>query len=139
MANRGEQTKTPSNSRKRITMVPESEYPEPTAELNRIALKEYKRLCRVLDSHGMLERAEPGVITSASLTKERLVSLYKNLAFGLDPKYIDSKINAAENIYLGRLKALGLTLQPSRSVVKTTARQPVDSSDPWSNKAKIVG
>jgi hypothetical protein len=102
---------------------------DPISPLNDNAMMEFRRLVVELDRNGMLARADLGVVTTAARAKDR-ADLMNEL-----PSASQSDIAQAENIYLGRLRALGLTLQPSRSVVTSIAKE--TSQDSIASKIKL--
>ena len=102
---------------------------EPTSPLNDNAMVEFHRLLEVLDNRGQLERSDLGVVTAAARAKDLV-----------DRTAIAGSVNEicqAENVYLGRLRALALTQIPSRSIVKTIAKDPEKSADPIAGKIKL--
>jgi hypothetical protein len=134
---RGPKPKTAKNSRQRARALPVSQYPAPTSELTAVALVEFQRLCRALDGKGMLDRADVGVITKAASTKALLDRANEDL---IDQPMDADKVRMITSLdakYLAYLRALSLTLFPSRSVVKTVAKNP-DAADPIKGFIKLA-
>jgi phage terminase small subunit len=94
---------------------------EPTSELSEAALVEFRRLVCVLLDRGTLERVDLAVLTECARITDLLNRSHKLHDVMIDPKAIGivAGLTAQRR---GLLRELGLTLQPSRSVVHTNAR-----------------
>jgi hypothetical protein len=103
---------------------------EPTSKLAAVALKEFQRLAAQLDLRGTLDRVDASVLTECARIKEML-----DVAFTLNDDKMIGKLMLHRR---GLLRELGLTLQPSRSVVKTTAKAALED-DKWAGKLKVAG
>jgi hypothetical protein len=129
--NRGPKPKTSKNSPSKPVALASDLGIVPTSPLNANALVEFERLVATLDQRGMLERMDVGVITACARAKDRADGC------NADVNASQSDIAQAENIYLGRLRALALTQMPSRSLVKTTAKD-VTQVDPIKALIKLA-
>jgi len=129
MATRGKKPKTLSNSAPPVGL--KFEDIQPTSILNAEASAEFSRLCTVLFLRGTLERVDIAVLTECARVTARLDQAYK-----LDETKV---INQFTTQRRGLLRELGLTLQPSRSVVKTVAKNAKDADDPIAGKIKLSG
>ena len=128
MATRGKKPKTASNSAPPIGIKFEGVLP--TSILNKEASKEFSRLCTVLFLRGTLERVDIAVLTECARITARLDQAYK-----LDELKVINQLTTQRR---GLLRELGLTLQPSRSVVKTVAKE-TNQADPVAGKIKLHG
>ncbi len=112
----------------------------PTSELSADALDEFLRLARSLDAQGRLESVDIGVVTSTADDKAMLDRLNawiaKEKGFP-DEKHIASR-NGVKAKWLAGMRALGLTVLPSRSVVKTVAKDPQKTTSPIAGKIKLA-
>ncbi len=128
--NRGPKPKT---ARKRAPQPPRAiplDQIVPTIDLDGEASKEFTRLVQELAFRGTLDRQDVGHITATARAWGRLCKAIKagdeKLACQLD------------SVYRGYKRELALTSLPSRSVVKTTAKQPEDA-DPLAKLIKLSG
>lgn len=128
---RGPKPQTARNRRQAAPRAVHLDEVMPTSVLNDNAMVEFRRLVVALDHRGMLDRADVGIITACARAKDRADRCNDN------PDASQSDIAQAENIYLGRLRALALTQLPSRSVVKTVARTEEKEADPVAGKIKL--
>lgn len=140
MGNRGPKPKTQKNSPARPAVASTGNRPCAISKLTPAAGDEFTRLVTDLDNKGMLERADLGVITRAAQYKaleDRAQAELDDPLRALDPDTV-RMMASISNKYLACLRALGLTLQPSRSVVKTIAKNE-ETSDPIQSKIKLHG
>ena len=100
---------------------------EPSIPLGDHAMAEFVRLVAELDRRGTLERHDVGHITAAARVWGRLYA-----ALELNDEKIACLL---ENIYRGYKRELGLTSLPSRSIVRTVAKD--DNQYPTASKIKI--
>jgi hypothetical protein len=128
---RGPKAKTKRNSR--VVSFGDISQIEPTSPLGDIAKVEFRRLLTLLDSRGQLDRVDIGIVTAAARTKELVDELYS----AINKIASITEISQAENLYLGRLRALGLPLQPSRTLVKTTIKEAKPGAEPIAGLVKI--
>jgi hypothetical protein len=102
--------------------------------LSRAARAEYDRLLRVLDEKGTLDRVDLSCVAECARIKALLDLAYDGTAEGID--WGKAKlIGLLSGQHRGRLRELGLTLQPSRSVMRTNAVPPAD--DPIAKLIKL--
>jgi phage terminase small subunit len=114
--NRGPKPKTAKNKPSKPTGPSLAGPPVPTCTLTPIAQTEFERLVLMLDNRNTLERVDVAVITEAARVFARLCKAYDD---------DDTKvINQLTTQRRGLLRELGLTLQPSRTLVKTVAKDP---------------
>jgi phage terminase small subunit len=120
MATRGPKLRTAANAgRSKKGLIRRDSF-EPPSELNEVAKAEYWRLVEVLRCKGTLDRVDLGAIVEAARVKDVLDRAYAIAAKGLD-MYAVRFVALLTTQRRGLIKELGLTLQPSRSVVKTNA------------------
>jgi phage terminase small subunit len=110
---------------------------EPPSELSAEARSEFDRLAEVLRQKGTLERVDLAVLAECARVKALLDRAYQHVADDLDPRAM-KMIGALTSQRRGLLRELGLTLQPSRSVVKTNAST-AQESDPLASLIRISG
>jgi hypothetical protein len=113
---------------------------EPTSVLTVEALTEFYRLASVLDNRGTLERVDIAVVTECARIKallDRAQDDTDDLAGNLDINKV-RMVTALNSHRLALLRSLGLTLMPSRSVVKTVAKTP-EAADPLAALIKFKG
>ena len=111
-----------------------------TSDLTPVASKEFKRLVTLLDNRGTLERVDIAVLTECARIKallDRAQADVDDPVGDLDKDKI-RMVTALNSHRLALLRALGLTLFPSRSVVKTIAKDP-SQADPIQGKIKLHG
>jgi phage terminase small subunit len=134
MAKRGPKLATgnarPRECRGRCPASPSKLAPEAAAE--------FKRLVRVLRQRGALERVDLAVVAEASRVKALLDDAHE-WADVRDHATI-SVVNTLTAQRRGLLRELGLTLQPSRSLIRTDAVD-VDAqdADPLGSLIRITG
>jgi hypothetical protein len=107
----------------------------PTSDLEGLALEEYERLRDVLHSKGTLDRVDLAVLTEAARVKVMLDEAYKVATTDLDRGARLIQVLTTQR--RGLLREMGLTLQPSRSVVRTNAVSPEE--DPLAKMIKLSG
>jgi hypothetical protein len=88
---------------------------EPTSKLNAAGRAEFRRLVAALSSKGTIGRVDPGVVTECARIKAALDSIHEANDIRADLKAVTTLTSQRR----GLLRELGLTLQPSRSVVKS--------------------
>lgn len=128
MATRGPKPKTAKNSRRKAPTTIKIDQVEPTSALAADALKEFYRLVGVLDRLRILERVDLSVVTEAARTKELLDRAYRLHEQTIDPKNV-SVVTQLTSRHQGLIRMLGLSVQPSRSVVKTVAKNSTKNED----------
>lgn len=137
MAKRGPKPKTTGPALPPAATDPERI--EPCSELTPGAAKEFRRLAEVLIALGTVGRADLAVLTEAARVKDLLDKAHRS-ADVLDAATI-KVVNILTTQRRGLLRELGLTLQPSRSVVHSNAKSPSDNAedDPIRKFIKISG
>jgi hypothetical protein len=137
---RGPKPKTKKNSRLPARVAARVDDLVPTSDLNDAAMDEFVRLARTLSDQGRLDNVDVGVMTSTADDKAMLDRM--NKIIGKERGFPDEKHIAARNgvkaKWLAGMRALGLTVLPSRSVVKTTAKA-APEDDKWAGKLKVAG
>lgn len=136
MSARGPKPKTAANSpRLGGAKVIRHETLEPPSDLIEGARAEYDRLVGVLQAKGTLDRMDLAVIAECSRIKGLLDAMHKLAETDPDRLTICS-IGMLTSQRRGLLRELGLTSQPSRSVVKTN---PVAAeADPIASRIKLA-
>ena len=130
MASRGKKPKTAKNSTPRLLPTDFRMEIHPASPLVDKQLAEFRRLVDVLFARGTLDLVDVAVITEAARVCARLSKAYDD---------DDTKvINQLTTQRRGLLRELGLTLQPSRSLVKTVAKDQ-NEADPIAGKIKLHG
>jgi hypothetical protein len=132
---RGKKLRTAANSDKAHAKVLRHGTLEPPSDLTGAARVEYDRLVGVLAAKGTLDRVDLGVVAEAARAKDWLDRSYKvDGSPSLQEIAAVSKLTSQRR---GLLRELGLTLIPSRSVVRTN---PVPAeADPIAGKIKLSG
>lgn len=136
----GPKPKTRKNSPSKPSVLPLAEALYATSDLTPVAQEEFQRLARVLDSRGTLERVDIAVLTECARIKALLDRAQADVdgpVGGLDADKVRI-VTALNSHRLALLRALGLTLMPSRSVVKTVAKDD-NQADPIAGKIKLHG
>lgn len=111
---------------------------EPCSDLGPEARAEFARLVEALELIGALDRVDPGVITEVARVKALLDKAH-HVADVSDAATI-KVVNVLTSQRRGLLRELGLTLQPSRSVVRTNVKSASDGEDdPVRRFIKITG
>jgi phage terminase small subunit len=110
---------------------------DPPSELTPAAEAEFRRLVDVLDARGSLGRVDLAVVAEAARVKA-LLDRAHDVADVTDPATI-KVLNVLTTQRRGLLRELGLTLQPSRSVVRTDARSTDAEEDPVRKHLRIRG
>lgn len=136
---RGRKPKTPKNSPRRPADVIKLNDLVPTSDLTPNALDEFLRLASRLESEGRLDRVDIAVVTNCARTKALLDRAHSDLDDPLG-KLDQDKLRMA-TVLEGKvamwMRALGLTVLPSRSVVKTVAKDPA-AADPMKSLIKLA-
>jgi hypothetical protein len=95
---------------------------EPTSPLNAVAMAEFRRLAKVLDERGVLDRIDLAYLTGAARTKAALDLAHEQAAEKLDMQAVRA-IAMLTTQHRGYLRDMGLPLPPSRSVVHANGRR----------------
>ena len=134
---RGPKLKTAKNTSKSTPGLIRHEAIIPTSTLTPGALHEFQRLCTVLDSRDTLDRIDLSVITECARVADQIDQLYRLL----DPELPDSKtlklISILTTHHRGFLREMGLTMQVSRSIVRTNAKIPQIKTETIGSKIKL--
>lgn len=135
MTLRGPKLRTGRNSRPgRQTIRRESL--DPPCELSKAARAEYDRLVEVLAAKGTLDRVDLSCVAECARIKSLLDLAHKGTEESID--WDKAKlVGLLSGQHRGRLRELGLTLQPSRSMVRTNA-VPAER-DPLEGMIKLSG
>jgi phage terminase small subunit len=136
MSQRGPKLKTAKNSSQKPPRTISIGRVKPISTLDENGLAEFRRLVKALDNRGALDVADVGIITAAARAFSMVVSLVLQLSLPRPPRGIVAQVSIAENLYLGRLRALGFPIQPSRLVVKTVAKNK-ETAEAISGKIKL--
>lgn len=135
MIERGPKPNTADNSPDRAPNLIRDRELLPTSQLEPEALREFWRLCDVLDQRGYLERVDLALITNAAWYKAEIDRLRGNYAKKrLRATLAD--INAVSERLRSALRDLGLPLQPSRVVLRTQPKSVSD--DPVASRIRIA-
>jgi len=140
MAQRGPKPKTSRNASRRLANTLGLAMLDATSDLTPVAYVEFKRLLAVLDNRGLLERVDLGVVTEAARIKallDRAQADVDNPLHALDQDKV-RMVTALNSHRLACFRALGLTQLPSRSIVKTIAKDS-SAADPLAGKIKLHG
>jgi hypothetical protein len=113
-ANRGPKLKTVGNTAPGVAGFIRTPM-EPTSKLNAAGRAKFKRLVATLSSNGTLARVDPGVVTEAARVKAALDEIYAAGDIRTDLKATTTLTSQRRGLF----RELGLTLQPSRSAVKS--------------------
>lgn len=132
MSARGPKPQTARNRRPAAPVATPLGVIEPTSTLDVDALKHFYKLLADLDRMGILERVDITLVTEAARIKECLDRVYEMN----NPIKHAGKIAQFTCRYQGLVRMLGLSVQPSRSVVKTVAKDQT-STDPTASKIKL--
>lgn len=139
MAQRGRKPRTARNSPDRHPGLIRHGSLEPPSALDKVAKVEYGRLVDVLDEKGTLDRIDLAVVAEAARVKALLDRAHAMVEKALDPWAV-KMINVLTTQRRGLLRELGLTLQPSRSVVRTNPSQSeAAEDDPVAAMIKLSG
>ncbi len=135
----GPKPKTPRNAPRRAVAGEVTFEPAPTSPLNATALEEFWRLVMELDRRGTLDRIDVATITECARVKGMLDGLHEAAAeFPIPPRGMVAQIGILESQRRGRLRELGLTTMPHRSILKTIVKD-TSESDPTKAKIKLHG
>lgn len=121
MSKRGPKPQTAKNKPPRATGRIVHISVEPTSALNEVALTEFWRLVRVLDSRGSLDRVDLATVTECARVKETLDIMYALNDLKQIPLFTSQR--------RGLLRELGLTIKPSTTLVKTIAKNSTKNED----------
>jgi hypothetical protein len=121
-SDRGPKIETPQNSH----VLPIRGDIQPTAHLTRAAKKEFYRLADMLQRRGTLKNCDPSVLTDTA-------RLWAALNDGHAQDLGVSDLIKLTNAHRGRMRDLGLVLQPSRSKY---AVHDVSPADRWAHLLK---
>jgi phage terminase small subunit len=137
MAARGPKIRTAGNASAAHPGVIRHETLAPPCPLSKAAQAEYDRLISLLRSKGSLDRIEIGIVAKCARFSATLDALYAS-----DPDLVDrgsvSRAGILSSQIRGLLREIGLTVQPSRSLVKTSPMTP-EEIDPIAGKIKLSG
>jgi hypothetical protein len=135
---RGPKIRTADNAREGHPGLIRRDSLDSPSDLSTGAQAEYQRLLDVLRAKGTLERVDIGVIAEAARIKALLDTAHGMIDVLMDPK-IMKMVGALTTQRRGLLRELGLTLQPSRSVVRgNPAGSERDSmASKWAGKMKV--
>jgi phage terminase small subunit len=133
---RGPKVKTARNSR---VAVIRHETLEPPSTLTKPARAEFDRLVGVLRCKGTLERVDLGILAEAGRVKALLDQMHRNVEKDPNDWRSANRIGTLTTQRRALFRELGLTLLPSRSMIKTN---PVGSDrdeepGPWASKLKV--
>lgn len=139
MAQRGRKPRTARNSSDRHSGLIRRESLEPPSVLGDAAKAEYWRLVGVLDEKGTLDRVDLAVVAEAARIKAILDRAYADVELVLDRDALKT-IGAMTTHRRGLLRELGLTLHPSRSIVRTNpSKSEAAEDDPVAAMIKLSG
>lgn len=133
---RGRKPGTVLNGFKSVTGRIRHDKLEPTSTLNDNAKEEFWRLVSVLDNRGSLERIDLAVVTECARITDLLNRTHEMLALGIDPKAVQL-VTMLTSQRRGLLRELGMTIKPSNTLVKTTAKTP-EAADPIRGLIKLA-
>jgi phage terminase small subunit len=137
MSTRGPKPKTAVNaSRKPPRALPLTKL-NPPSELNAEALAEFRRLIAILDNRGTLERVDLAVVAECARIKDLLDRAHGFVDRSIDPKMI-AVVTQLTSQRRGLLREMGLSIMPSRSVVKTTMKSPEATTEPVAKLIKMA-
>ncbi len=138
MITRGPKPKTAKKAAQKPPRTISLDQLTPPSDLDAEANSEFVRLVRVLDNRGTLDRIDLAVLAECARIKGLLDRVHCSLGRSSPDLSTLKMIGLLTTQRRGLLRELGLTLQPSRSVVKTTAKQPEDA-DPLAKLIKLSG
>ena len=137
MAKRGPKIRTAENAADGHPGVIRRNGLDAPSELDEVAETEYQRLLDVLSAKGSLDRVNLGVVAEAARIKSLLDHAHELVNILMDPKIV-KMVGALTTHRRGLLRELGLTLQPSRSVARTTlGSERDDKQSAWTKRLKI--
>ncbi len=137
---RGPKPKTQKNAARKPSQALQEIATSATSDLTPVAKEEFWRLVTLLDSRGTLDRVDIGVLTECARIKGLLDLAHDDttdIGGNLDADKV-RVVTALNSHRLALLRAMGLTLMPSRSVVKTIAKDQ-NETDPIAGKIKLHG
>jgi hypothetical protein len=137
MSKRGPKIRTGTNSRKEVKGFIRRASLDPPSELNEAATVEYWRLIGVLDSRGTLDRIDLAAVAQAARVKEQLDRVSAEADAVLEADTVQM-LHMLVSQWRGLCRDMGLTLMPSRSLVRTIAKGAVEPSK-WGDKLKVHG
>jgi phage terminase small subunit len=135
---RARKVKTARNSRRSTVGFVRHETLEPPCKLTAPARKEYDRLVAVLKAKGTLDRMDLACVAECARVAVLLDAAYGSIKG--EPTWEQAKlIGLLDGKHRGRLRDLGLTTQPCRSVVRAnpTGSAYDDEPGPWAKKLKV--
>ena len=136
MSNRGPKPQTSSNKAQSPPRAIPIDQIVPTADLHKDALVEFRRLITVLDARGSLDRIDLSLPTECARITDTLNCAHRLNAVVFDSKMV-STIAQLTSQRRGLLREMGLSIQPSRTHVHTTAKSSETPADPIAGKIKI--
>lgn len=135
MPKRGPKPRTVANASRTHVGLVRHEATEAPSALTAEAEAEYQRLSGVLRDKGTLDRVDLAVVAECARIKALLDRAHDMVELDMDPAAM-KMVGALTTQRRGLLRELGLTLHPSRSVVKTNAVAHED--DPISGMIKLA-
>jgi hypothetical protein len=132
---RGPKVKTVRNSHASRKGLIRRASEDPTSELSLEGQQEYRRLLEVLRGRGTLERVDLAIVTEAARIKVLIDRAYTALQTVFDSKAVSTLCQLMSQ-RRGLVRELGLTLHPSRSLVRAPAAVP-DPADPIAARIKL--
>jgi phage terminase small subunit len=134
---RGPKVKTACNSRRGTTGIVRHATLEPPCELTPEAAKEYSRLIGVLRAKGTLDRMDLSCVAECA----RVAALLNAAYAGIEgkPTWEEAKlIGLLSGQHRGRLRELGLTTMPSRTMSRANpAGSARDEQSKWTGTLKV--
>jgi len=136
---RGPKVRTSRNASDRRQGLIRRETTAPPSDLTDVAKAEYDRLIAVLEAKGTLDRLDLGIVAEAARIKALLDRAHADVLL-IEPRAIQV-VALLTSQRRGLLRELGLTLQPSRSVVRGNSGAPDGDAeeDPIREHLKISG
>jgi hypothetical protein len=119
MATRGPKLRSAKNAGRGRSGLIRRESLSPPSDLTEAAQAEYGRLCDVLESRGTLDRVDLAVLAEAARIKALLDRAHA--VVDVSDGHSIKVVNLLTTQRRGLLRELGLTLMPSRSLVRTNA------------------
>jgi phage terminase small subunit len=137
MAKRGKKLSTAKNSLPGSSGRIHRKSIDPPSTLSPEAQIEYQRLCEVLESRGTLDRIDLAVVAECARIKDLLDRVQKLCGIGIDSKMISTACQLTSQ-RRGLLREMGLSIQPSRSVIRSDMQVPGKQSEPLAKLVKLA-
>jgi hypothetical protein len=138
MSKRGRQLKTSRNSAKGTKGFVHHETLDSPRDLNAAAQVEYQRLLKLFQSRGTIDRFDLSQVAQLARVSEKLDRLNEQSQSGELDYQLEKMQHMLTSQYRGLLRDMGVTLMPSRSVVRTVG-QPTQNADPIEALIKLHG